>query len=146
MGDPMVGVYVVYSAVAVGLVLWLARTLFDNGAVFLEDVFDDPRLANAVNRLLVTGFYMANLGYAAVLLRSDEVDGGVEALEVLVSKLGVLLLTLAAVHFVNLYVFYRVRRRATARHMPPPVAPQAFVPPPPPPSAEDEAARWEPVG
>ena len=139
MSDPMVGVYVVYTAVAVGLVLYLARTLFNNGAVFLEDVFDDARLAAAVNRLLVTGFYMANLGYAAVLLRSEEVDGGVEALEVLANKLGVLLLTLAAVHFVNLYVFYRVRRRATAAVMPPPVAPQAFVPPPPPgPTAEPQ--------
>ncbi|WP_436794474.1 hypothetical protein [Actinospongicola halichondriae] len=142
MGDPMVGVYLVYSAVAVGLVVWLARTLFNNGAVFLEDVFDDARLAAAVNRLLVTGFYMANLGYAAVLLRADEVDGAVEALEVLANKLGVLLLTLAAVHFANLYVFYRVRRRATAAHMPPPVAPQVFVPPPPPPAD----AEWQPVG
>lgn len=141
MSDPMVGVYVVYTAVAVGLVVYLARTLFDNGAVFLEDVFDDARLAAAVNRLLVTGFYMANLGYAAVLLRSQEVDGGVEALEVLANKLGILLLTLAAVHFVNLYVFYRVRRRATAAVMPPPVAPQAFVPPPPP-----DPADWQPVG
>lgn len=141
MSDPMVGVYVVYTAVAVGLVVYLARTLFDNGAVFLEDVFDDARLAAAVNRLLVTGFYMANLGYAAVLLRSQEVDGGVEALEVLANKLGILLLTLAAVHFVNLYVFYRVRRRATAAVLPPPVAPQAFVPPPPP-----DPADWQPVG
>lgn len=141
MSDPMVGVYVVYTAVAVGLVVYLARTLFDNGAVFLEDVFDDARLAAAVNRLLVTGFYMANLGYAAVLLRSQEVDGGVEALEVLANKLGILLLTLAAVHFVNLYVFYRVRRRATAAVLPPPVAPQAFVPSPPP-----DVADWQPVG
>lgn len=141
MSDPMVGVYVVYTAVAVGLVVYLARTLFDNGAVFLEDVFDDARLAAAVNRLLVTGFYMANLGYAAVLLRSQDVDGGVEALEVLANKLGILLLTLAAVHFVNLYVFYRVRRRATAAVLPPPVAPQAFVPPPPP-----DPADWQPVG
>ena len=32
-------VYTIYVAVAVGLTIWLARTLFRNGTVFLEDVF-----------------------------------------------------------------------------------------------------------
>lgn len=137
----IVPVYLAYAVVAVGLVFWLARTLFDNGEVFLEDVFqDNPRLAAAVNRLLVTGFYMANLGYAAILLRSENAETGVEAVEILATKLGVLLLTLAALHFVNVYVFHRIRRRATAAHMPPPVAPQAFVPPPP------AAGEWQTVG
>ena len=44
--------------------------LFRNGAIFLEDVFADPRMAAAVNKLLVTGFYMLNLGYAALLLKA----------------------------------------------------------------------------
>lgn len=35
-------------------------------------------------------------------------------------------MTLAALHFVNAYVFHRIRQRATAQVMPPPVAPQAF--------------------
>ena len=140
MSELVVPMYLAYTVVAVGLIVWLARTLFANGAVFLEDVFDDPRLAAAVNRLLVTGFYMANLGYAAIILRSDRAADGIEAFENLATKLGVLLLTLAAVHFANLYVFYRVRRRATAAVLPPPVAPQATVPPPPP------GADWQPVG
>lgn len=132
MTNLIIPVYIAYAVVAVGLVFWLARTLFDNGEVFLEDVFgDNPRLAHAVNRLLVTGFYMANLGYAAILLRSDGAETGIEAVEVLSTKLGVLLLSLAAIHFANVYVFHRIRRRATAVHMPPPVAPQAHVPPPP---------------
>jgi hypothetical protein len=140
MSELVVPMYLAYSVVAVGLIVWLARTLFANGAVFLEDVFpDDPRLAASVNRLLVTGFYMANLGYAAIILRSERAYDGVEAFEILASKLGVLLLTLAALHFVNLYIFYRVRRRATAAVMPPPVAPQVHLPPPPP------GADWYPA-
>ena len=58
-------VSVIYVAIAVGLTVWLARTLFRNGAAFLHDVFaDKPELAVAVNRLLVTGFYMLSLGYS----------------------------------------------------------------------------------
>ena len=124
----LVPVYLTYSAVAIALVMWLARTLFRNGEVFLEDVFEDnPRMAQSVNRLLVTGFYMLNLGYAALLLQSNSAPDPVTAVEVLVRKLGVLLLSLGVLHFVNMYVFFRIRRRATAAVLPPPVMPQARV-------------------
>lgn len=67
-----IAVYAVYALVAVGLTVWLARTLYRSGAVFLKDVFADrPGLAEAVNRLLVVGFYMANLGYALYILRTE---------------------------------------------------------------------------
>ena len=136
MHDYLVPVYAIYLIVAVGLVVWLARTLFHNGEVFLEDVFEDnPKMAHSVNRLLVIGFYMANLGYAALLLRAESADDAVSAFEVISQKLGVLLVSLAALHFLNLYVFYRIRRRATAATLPPPVAPQRRVLAPPPTAA-----------
>ena len=128
----LVPVYAAYALAAVGLTVWLARTLFRSGAVFLEDVFEKPELAKAVNHLLVTGFYMINLGYAAFLLKAGAVDTSTGAIEVLAKKLGILLLSLAVVHFVNVAVFYRLRRRNEQRHMAPPVAPQRKVVPPPP--------------
>ncbi len=109
--------------------MWLARTLYANGAVFLEDVFEDrPEMAAAVNRLLVTGFYMANLGYAFLLLRANVAGDAVTAAEILIRKLELLLVSLAAMHFVNLFVFYRLRHRARVATLPPPVAPQAYAP------------------
>lgn len=124
----LVLIYVVYGAVSIGLTMWLARTLYANGAVFLEDVFEDrPEMAPAVNRLLVTGFYMANLGYAFLLLRANVAGDAVTAAEILIRKLGLLLVSLAGIHFVNLYVFYRLRQRAKAAVLPPPVAPQGYV-------------------
>lgn len=127
-GGYLVGIYVVYGAVSVGLTVWLARTLFHNGGVFLEDVFEDrPHLAEPVNRLLVTGFYMANLGYAFLLLQANVAPSAVTAVEVLIHKLGILLVSLALIHFFNLYVFYRIRQRAQAAHLPPPVPAQAAV-------------------
>ena len=71
-GPYLVPVYVVYAVVSIGLTIWLARTLAKNGEVFLRDVFEDkPDLAGAVNRLLVVGFYLVNLGYAALIMRAD---------------------------------------------------------------------------
>ena len=112
-GDFLVPVYIVYATISVALTVWLARTLSKNGAVFLKDVFEDkPALADAVNRLLVVGFYLVNLGYAALIMRADAATSVVGAIETLAFKLGLLLMSLAGMHFLNMYVFHRIRRRA----------------------------------
>ena len=121
-------VYVIYTVVAVGLTIWLARTLFKNGAVFLADVFQDkPEMAESVNRLLVVGFYLLNLGYALFMLKASGAGTGFEAMEVLAQKLGFLLLTLGGIHFFNLYLFYRIRQRINLEILPPPVRAQMQV-------------------
>ena len=126
----LISVYVLYGLVSVGLTMWLARTLYQNGAVFLEDVFDnDLRMAVAVNKLLVTGFYMLNLGYAFLLLQANAADDALSAVEILVRKLGLLLVSLGVIHFANMYLFYRLRRRARLADLPPPVVPQATLTP-----------------
>jgi hypothetical protein len=121
----LVPVYAAYAVISITLTVYLARTLSRNGAVFLDDVFKDtPKLAEAVNKLLVVGFYLVNLGYAALIMKSEPADTSVAAVEVLAWKLGALLMSLAFMHFVNLFVFYRIRRRSRLAQLPPPVAPQ----------------------
>lgn len=118
-------VYGVYAAASLGLTVWLARTLGTNGRVFLEKVFaDDPQFGDAVNRLLVVGFYLVNFGYACLHLVGGHADSPRRAIEVLATKLGSLLLVLAAMHFANLFVFNRIRKSATRTLELPPLAPQ----------------------
>ena len=124
-------IYVIYAVAAVGLTAWLARTLSSNGAVFLEDVFKDrPALARAVNRLLVTGFYMLNLGYAFYILRADAGLDAFDSMQFLVNRLALLLVTLAFIHFMNVAVFWYIRGTRERRSMPIPVAAQVHMPPP----------------
>lgn len=126
----VIAIYVIYAATAVGLTAWLARTLSRNGAVFLHDVFADrPGLAEAMNKLLVTGFYMLNLGYAFYILRADRSLYAFEAVQFLVNRLALLLVTLAIIHFINVSVFWAIRARGEQRSLPVPVAPQAAITP-----------------
>jgi hypothetical protein len=126
--DNLSVVYMLYAAVSVGLTIWLARTLARNGRVFLEDVFgEQPGLAEAVNRLLVVGFYLVNFGYACLLLRGGYADDLRSAIETLAAKLGWLLLSLAFMHFMNMFVFHRIRRRARRANELAPLPPHGFV-------------------
>ena len=121
MTSPLFLVYVPYAAIAITLTVWLARALSRHGEVFLHDVFPQkPVLATAINQLLVIGFYLVNLGWALLLLRANEVEAQVhtptDAIALLTTRLGMLLLLLGVAHLANLYVFHRVRRGAETTH------------------------------
>jgi hypothetical protein len=122
--------YLVYLGVSIGLTIWVARMLQRNGRVFLVDAFEgNDRLADSVNSLLVVGFYLINVGYVALALRygSKPTDAS-SAIEVFSTKIGWVLLVLGAMHFFNLYLFSRIRRRGMLRHEPPPVKPATRLP------------------
>ena len=104
-------VYAVYALFSIALTVFLARTLSSNGQLLLEDVFvDNPALGKAVNKLLVVGFYLVNLGYACLLMSGGYAATLTDAIETLATKMGWLLMSLAAMHFANLYIFHRIRR------------------------------------
>lgn len=128
----IVTAYLLYLAISTVLTIWVARTLSKNGLVFLVDSFLGNReLASSVNHLLVVGFYLINLGYVLLALYAPVKPGTVEGvIELLSSKLGVVMLVLGAMHFLNLIIFSKMRRRAMLRHEPPPIAPQQYVAPP----------------
>ncbi|MET7667469.1 hypothetical protein [Micromonospora luteifusca] len=130
--DMKVWMYVVYLAVSIGLTIWVARALARNGLIFLEEVFADERLAQAVNSLLVVGFYLLNLGYVTVAMKhADPVRSTSQAMEELSLKIGLVLLVLGALHFFNVFALGRYRRnrlRQLATH--PPIAPVGRLPMP----------------
>ncbi len=131
--NPIVWTYVAYAVLSLGLTAWVARTLFRNGSLFLVDVFDgDEKMAQAVNHLLVVGFWLINLGYVAFALRiGGPVADARQAIEELSTQLGGVLLVLGVMHFGNLFILSRLRRHNRLAHQPaPPVPPTGQVPGP----------------
>ena len=124
--------YVVYLIISICLTIWVARTLHKNGRVFLVDSFlGNEQLADSVNHLLVVGFYLINIGYVTLALKYGAAAASAqEAMETLSTKIGLVLLVLGGMHFFNLAVFTRMRKRALNQR-PPPLMPPHFIAPPP---------------
>jgi len=121
--------YTVYLAISVCATVWVARTLQKSGRTFLMDAFHgNADLAESVNRRLVVGFYLINIGYVTETLRSSgEIATVRAAMELVSDKIGLVLIVLGAMHFLNLYIFNRLRKRAQA-DLRPPFLPDARIP------------------
>lgn len=141
--DPKVVTYLVYVGLSALLTIWVAQTLHRNGRVFLVDVFrGNEALADSWNHLLVVGFYLINLGYVSLALKTaDTIESAQRSIEVLSWKVGLVLCVLGVMHFINLVTFSSIRRRALLDQAPPPVGPDERLPftPPPIPGAASPA-------
>ena len=120
--------YCVYLPLVVALTVWVARTLYNNGKVFLLDIFHGQgELAASVNRLLQTGFYLISIGYAIIKLKilsgeyydvyqEKQIAPGVnnmqDVIETLSYKLGAFILILGLMLFFNLFMLLILRSNA----------------------------------
>ena len=106
--------YGLYIFITVTLTIWVAHNLFKNGKIFLVDIFHgNKELADAVNSLLLVGFYLINIGYAVYTLRVLDIIVDARVLiEVLSLKIGAIILILGGMHFLNMFIFFRLRKRA----------------------------------
>ncbi|MCB0768918.1 MAG: hypothetical protein KDC00_00750 [Flavobacteriales bacterium] len=134
MTNKFVLTYLVYLPVVILLTLYVARSLFKNGRVFMLDIFrGKTEIADSTNRLFEVGFYLINIGFA---LRIMEVNGyweenlydtNQEVVETLAGKIGGFAIYLGIMLFLNLFLFMRGRRKSNANKLPFPVKPTAPV-------------------
>lgn len=123
--------HLTYLALSLATTLWVGRTLFKNGAAFLSETFlGKELLAESVNKLLLVGYYLVNGGWVLNTLKNDWAPRTMaELITNVASSYGTVLLILGGMHFGNLYVLSRMRRRAIAERSGAPISPETFFRP-----------------
>ena len=110
----IIATYAAYLLLTVSITIRVAKTLFRNGKLFLTDIFHgNKELADSVNNLLLVGFYLINIGYAVYTLQVHAAVLNLqETIEILSTKVGFIILLLGGMHFLNLYIFFNLRKKA----------------------------------
>lgn len=99
--------YSIFLLVAFTVTVFVGRDLHKNGYYLVLELFDNESFANNVNNLLLTGYYLVNLGLIALSIGTfGELSSTSILVEVLSSKLGQVLLVLGVLHFNNIIVLH----------------------------------------
>lgn len=106
--------YAIYLPIALLLTLYVSRTLFRNSKIYMLDIFKGrEEIAIATNKLFETGFYLMNIGFALLILRMRLYGNNYQELvEALSYKIGSFSIYLGLMLFINLYFFFRGKRKA----------------------------------
>jgi hypothetical protein len=107
--------YAIYLPIALFLTYYVSKTLFRNSKIYMLDIFKGrEEIANATNKLFETGFYLLNLGFALMILEMNMYDNSYQVLiEKLSYKIGGFSIYLGIMLFLNLYFFFRGKRKAS---------------------------------
>ena len=107
--------YAIYLPIALFLTYYVSKTLFKNSKIYMLDIFKGrEEIANATNKLFETGFYLLNLGFALMILEMNMYDNTYQVLiEKLSYKIGGFSIYLGLMLFLNLYFFFRGKRKAS---------------------------------
>ena len=111
--------YAIYLPIALFLTYYVSKTLFKNSKIYMLDIFKGrEEIANATNKLFETGFYLLNLGFALMILEMNMYDNSYQVLiEKLSYKIGGFSIYLGLMLFLNLYFFFRGKRKASQAQM-----------------------------
>ena len=103
----------IYLGICVTIASWVGRALHQNGRVFLVEVFTAKEdLADSVNHLLVVGFYLLAIGFVTMAVQIGNArDKMTQAVEFVSTEVGLVLLVLGGMHFMNLFTCSRLRWR-----------------------------------
>lgn len=105
----------VYLVISAAVAFWVGWTFHRNGRVFLLEVFHhQEERADSVNHLILEGFYLISIGFVAVAIRISAGAGLQDmsgAIQVVSTKVGLVLLVLGVTHFLSLMMFSRMRWR-----------------------------------
>ncbi len=100
-----------YLTFSILITVWVGHRLHKHGRLFLIDIFaGNVRTADAVNHLLLVGYYLTNIALVSLGIRyGGTADSLLTSIELLSHKVGWVMVILGGMHFFNLTVLCAIR-------------------------------------
>jgi len=104
--DMNVLAYIIYILLTYLITVHVGWRFYTNGRVYILNLLQgDAPFTDFINRLLLVGYYLLNLGYAALMISLwNTIDTWLQLFESIFFMTGRILLTLAFIHYIDMCV------------------------------------------
>jgi len=104
--------YLIYLGLTFFITIRVGWFCYKNGAVYIYELVGQTALTDWLNKLLLIGYYLLNLGYLATsILEWQEISTLIEMINMLSIKVGGIVFILGVLHFTNMFVIARFGKR-----------------------------------
>lgn len=100
--------YLIYLAAAYYITVHAGLSFYRNGRVYILNLMHhDEKITDAINKLLLTGYFLLNLGYSALMISNwEQVTTWAQLIGTIGNMLGKIIMTLGIIHFINMLTIY----------------------------------------
>ncbi|WPQ61517.1 hypothetical protein SIO70_24465 [Chitinophaga sancti] len=108
--------YIIYLFITYLVTVRVGLLFFRNGRLYILGLLQgDVSLTDFINKILLVGYYLVNLGYAAIMISCwSTVHTWLELLTSITTMTGRILLTLAVMHYCNMAVILLIKNRISS--------------------------------
>lgn len=104
--------YGIYLGISCYITLYVGWRFYTLGAVYIQYLLKEEKICRAINRVLLSCYYLVNMGYAAYCLSFWQPINTISQLFAFVSvRIGIIVLTLCILHYINLCVLYFLSKK-----------------------------------
>lgn len=98
--------YVIFLIIISYIITVVGKTCYKNGNIFVAELIPDHKdLCKQINKILLIGYYLVNIGYSAMTLISWKNIITIEQLtETLSVKIATIAFILSLLHYSNIYI------------------------------------------
>lgn len=109
--------YAIYLLITFFITVRVGWICYKNGIHYIQAEINDLQLAESINKILLVGYYLFNLGYATLMIYSWNTIYTYPALiESLSSKSAYIVLSLGIMHYCNITIIYLIRKMNQKRN------------------------------
>ncbi|MUU79572.1 hypothetical protein [Winogradskyella endarachnes] len=105
--------YLIYLPIICFIMLKVGWLFYKNGEVFLLDIFQQNQpLVSSINKLLLIGYYLLNIGYAILTISYwEHLESTIEIINSLSLTLGRIIIILALMHYNNIFILKFINKQ-----------------------------------
>jgi hypothetical protein len=110
--------YTIFSLITIYIIIWVGRLFHRNGRIFILSFFQNKEeLTDTTNNLLLTGYYLFNIGYAIIQFSYwKKIETIADMLSSTLERTGILILILAFLHYNNMLIIYVISNYKKNKH------------------------------
>ncbi|TCC86926.1 hypothetical protein EZ428_22230 [Pedobacter frigiditerrae] len=98
--------YSIFIIIIVFIIVVVGKICYRNGNIFVAELIPDHlELCQQINKTLLVGYYLVNIGYATMTLADWETINSLNQLvEVIAIKISIIISILSVLHYLNIII------------------------------------------
>mgnify|MGYP003605120078 CR=1 FL=1 len=96
--------YLIYLSLTSIIIIKVGKLCYDNGNIFVSQLIPNhEELCLQINKTLLIGYYLLNLGYCAMTIISwEKIQTINQLIEIIATKSALIILTIGFMHYINI--------------------------------------------
>ena len=96
--------YLIYLSLTSIIIIKVGKLCYDNGNIFVSQLIPNhEELCHQINKTLLIGYYLLNLGYCAMTIISwEKIQTTNQLIEIIATKSAIITLTIGFMHYINI--------------------------------------------